>query len=88
VRRRLDFDATSGRIGLLFMVGSACFAVASIPAVAEVVPGPVLGAIYFVGSLFFTPATRRLRGQLGDPDRRWLFFIGAFLLVEERDPGS
>lgn len=56
MRRRLDFNATSGRIGVLFMVGSACFAVASIPAVAEVVPGPVLGAIYFIGSLFFTAA--------------------------------
>jgi len=40
----------------LFMVGSACFAVASVPAVAEVVPVAAIGVTYFVGSLFFTSA--------------------------------
>lgn len=38
------------------MVGSACFGLASVPAIAEVVPGQVLGVTYFVGSIFFTSA--------------------------------
>jgi hypothetical protein len=53
---RLDFHSSNGRIGLLFMVGSACFAVASIPAVAEPL-GPIpVAAVYFIGSIWFTAA--------------------------------
>jgi hypothetical protein len=40
----------------LFMVGSACFVVPSLPALALVAPAAVLGGTYFVGSIFFTSA--------------------------------
>jgi predicted small integral membrane protein len=43
------------RIGVLFMVGSACFAVASLPG-ASSVSDKVVGVVYFVGSIFFTTA--------------------------------
>ncbi|MBK9180182.1 MAG: hypothetical protein IPM45_11585 [Acidimicrobiales bacterium] len=43
-------------IGVLFMVGSACFAVASLPGVSSVAPAGVVGTTYFVGSVFFTSA--------------------------------
>lgn len=43
------------RIGALFMIGSACFAIASLPAAAEV-SDQAVGVTYFVGSLFFTTA--------------------------------
>jgi hypothetical protein len=39
------------------MIGSACFAVASIPALAEIVPAEAIGITYFVGSIFFTSAS-------------------------------
>lgn len=41
----------------LFIVGSACFVVGSVPAYANAVGGPVDGITYFVGSLFFTAAS-------------------------------
>ncbi len=44
-------------ISWLFMIGSACFAVASIPMLASVVSDGVIGTTYFVGSLFFTSAS-------------------------------
>lgn len=44
-------------ISWLFMIGSACFAVASIPMLAASVPAGVIGTTYFVGSLFFTTAS-------------------------------
>ena len=44
-------------ISWLFTIGSACFAVASIPMLAAVVPDDVIGTTYFVGSLFFTTAS-------------------------------
>ena len=37
------------------MIGSACFAVASIPGLSDLAPGAV-GVTYFVGSIFFTSA--------------------------------
>ncbi len=41
---------------VFFIIGSACFAVASVPGIASAVgPGPV-GVTYFVGSVFFTSA--------------------------------
>jgi hypothetical protein len=43
------------RIGRLFMVGSFCFAVASLPFMADF-DNRVAGLIYFVGSIFFTAA--------------------------------
>lgn len=51
----------------LFMIGSACFAVASVPAIAVVVPASAIGVTYFVGSLFFTTAGYlQFRQSLGD----------------------
>lgn len=43
------------RIGVLFMIGSACFAVASLPA-ASSVSSHAVAITYFVGSVFFTTA--------------------------------
>jgi len=48
-------SSDASRIGVLFMVGSACFAVASIPGATSGSPEAV-GVVYFVGSLFFTTA--------------------------------
>jgi hypothetical protein len=58
----------------LFIVGSACFAAASIPALAEAVPAAAIGTIYFVGSVFFTSAGYlQLRQALPRPGGyRWL----------------
>jgi hypothetical protein len=54
------------RIGVLFMIGSACFAVASLPA-ASSVSDKAVGVVYFAGSIFFTTASfeqlRVARGQ-------------------------
>jgi hypothetical protein len=54
------------RIGVLFMIGSACFAVASLPA-ASSLSEKVVGITYFIGSIFFTTAAseqlRVARGQ-------------------------
>jgi hypothetical protein len=40
----------------LFMVGSFCFALGSVPGYASLVPAAVVGGTYFVGSIFFTTA--------------------------------
>lgn len=45
------------RVAALFMVGSALFAIGSFPPYAERVSAGVLGATFFVGSLFFTSAS-------------------------------
>jgi len=44
-------------IAWLFIVGAACFIVASVPAFATAAGGPVDSITYFVGSLFFTSAS-------------------------------
>ncbi|MGZ5419892.1 MAG: hypothetical protein ACXWES_05175 [Solirubrobacterales bacterium] len=44
------------RIGVLFMVGSACVGLASVPGISSLVPEAVVAGTYFVGSLFFTAA--------------------------------
>jgi hypothetical protein len=41
----------------LFMIGSACFVVGSVPAYVNAVGGVVDGVTYFVGSIFFTSAS-------------------------------
>jgi YrhK-like protein len=43
-------------IAVLFMGGSACFAIGAAPGFASLVPTEVVGVIFFVGSLFFTSA--------------------------------
>jgi len=44
-------------IAWLFMVGSACFVVGSVPAYLNAVGGSIDGVTYFVGSIFFTTAS-------------------------------
>jgi len=41
----------------LFMIGSACFVLGSVPAYIDAVGGTVDSATYFIGSLFFTSAS-------------------------------
>ena len=54
------------RIGILFMVGSACFAVASLPGASEL-SDRVVSITYFIGSLFFTTAAfEQLRTARGE----------------------
>jgi len=45
----------NARIGRLFMVGSFCFALASLPFMSDF-DARVAGVIYFIGSVFFTAA--------------------------------
>jgi hypothetical protein len=53
------------------MVGSACFAVASLPA-ASSVSDKVVGVVYFVGSIFFTTAAfEQLRVARGKRTEVW-----------------
>jgi len=59
------------RIGVLFMIGSACFAVASVPA-ASSVSDKVVGVVYFIGSIFFTTAAfEQLRVARGEGTEVW-----------------
>jgi hypothetical protein len=59
------------RIGILFMVGSACFAIASLPA-ASSVSDRAVGVVYFVGSIFFTSAAfEQLRVARGEGNAVW-----------------
>jgi hypothetical protein len=44
-------------VAWLFIVGSACFVLGSVPAYAEAVGGSVDSVTYFVGSIFFTSAS-------------------------------
>jgi hypothetical protein len=54
------------RIGILFMIGSALFALASVPAASELSDRAV-GVTYFLGSLFFTSAAfEQLRCARGE----------------------
>ena len=63
------------RIGILFMVGSACFAVASIPGASSVSQRAV-GVTYFVGSVFFTSAAfEQLRTARGTGNEVWAALI-------------
>src|SRR6202008_3036543 len=45
-----------GWIGLLFALGSLCFAVAAVASMWASVSRPAIGVTFFVGSLFFTAA--------------------------------
>jgi len=56
-------------MGLLFAVGSACFAGASVVAQWGSAPVKTLAAVYFIGSLFFTSAAAMQFAQ-GGPGRR------------------
>jgi hypothetical protein len=67
------------RIGVLFMIGSACFAVASLPG-ASSLSHAVVGVTYFIGSLFFTTAAfeqlRTARGRGTQVGAAAIQFIG------------
>ncbi|HEY5786245.1 MAG TPA: hypothetical protein VIT65_15870 [Microlunatus sp.] len=54
---RIRPQRLNAAIATLFVVGSACFVLGSIPAYATTVAGVVDGVTYFVGSLFFTTAS-------------------------------
>ena len=56
-------------MGLQFLVGSACFAGASVVAQWGSAPVKTLAAVYFIGSLFFTTAAAMQFAQ-GGPGRR------------------
>ena len=43
-------------VGALFIVGSACFVLGSVPHLSSVVSAKIIACIYFLGSLFFTGA--------------------------------
>jgi hypothetical protein len=71
-------------IGVLFAVGSACFLVGPFPGFVELVGSAVDGAVFFVGSIFFTSAAAlqclevfnadREPGRGGGRRFRWLAF--------------
>jgi hypothetical protein len=44
-------------VAWLFILGSACFVLGSVPAYVNAVGGPLDGVTYFVGSIFFTAAS-------------------------------
>ena len=55
-------------IAVLFAIGSACFAAAAVPALADAVGTRTDNLIYFVGSLFFTTAGLLLYAQVVGAD--------------------
>jgi hypothetical protein len=73
----------SRRIGRLFMVGAACFAIASIPGASSLSEDAV-GAIYFLGSIFFTGAAAEQLRTTKESDRpdliaSWVQLAGTIL---------
>ena len=54
---RMRPQRLNAAIASLFMVGSACFVLGSVPAFLDAVGGVVDGVTYFVGSIFFTSAS-------------------------------
>ncbi len=66
-------------MGVLFAIGSACFALAAVPTLATAVGATTDNAIYFVGSLFFTTAGFLQYGQVVGADGPALHGPGARL---------
>lgn len=67
---------TEHRISRLFMVGSACFAIASLPFAAKLAHQGVVGVTYFVGSIFFTSAAfEQLRASPPDTLGWWASIV-------------
>lgn len=54
-------------IAWLFLVGSACFVLGSVPAYVNAVGGPIDGVTYLVGSIFFTAASFAQLVQVQSP---------------------
>jgi hypothetical protein len=61
--------------GILFIVGSFCFALGSVPGYASLVPSSVVGTTFFVGSIFFTSAAFLQFLQSKDPLDWWASVI-------------
>ena len=67
-------------IGVLFAIGSACFAAGSMPGYVGLVGATVVGWTFFVGSIFFTSAAllqyleavNAVRSATGDTHVRWV----------------
>lgn len=65
-------SALTWRIGLFFVIGSACFVVGPVPAYGALVGGHAVAATFFVGSIFFTTAAYLALLQVIRPiGRRW-----------------
>ncbi len=56
-------------IGALFAVGSACFLIGPFPGFVNLVGAEIDGAVFFVGSIFFTVAALLQALQAQGPDR-------------------
>ena len=69
MRDALAYHGLNWWIGWLFMVGSTCFAVGSMPVYATHVDPGVDGITFFVGSLFFTSAALLQHIQTVTADR-------------------
>ena len=66
-------------MGVLFAIGSACFAGAALPTVAQHVGSTADNWIYFVGSIFFTTAGLLQYGQVVGVDDPALSGMAAYL---------
>ena len=75
-------DSANRRIGILFAIGAALFAIASLPGASSLSRGAD-GVTYFIGSIFFTSAAfEQMRLSGPDPTERWASAIqlaGTFL---------
>ena len=69
-------------VAVLFMVGSACFALGAVPAYLDLVGVKADGVTFFVGSLFFTSAAALQLWLSTDRAQRWaggVQFVGTLL---------
>jgi hypothetical protein len=76
-RRQLKGDSgdLARRAGILFIVGSSCFALGSFPPYFLNLPAQVVGVTFFIGSIFFTSAGVT---QLQDVTGGWSHSIQAY----------
>ena len=66
-----EHAADNRRIGILFAIGAALFAIASLPGASSLSRGAD-GVAYFIGSIFFTAAAfEQMRLAGSDPAERW-----------------
>ena len=70
-RRRLEWTPhdPEWRITVLFIVGSALFALGSFPPYSQLVDGRVVGITFVIGSVFFTAAALSAAVRVIDEDR-------------------
>jgi protein-S-isoprenylcysteine O-methyltransferase Ste14 len=70
-RRRIEWTPRDleWRITMLFIVGSALFALGSFPPYSQLVDGRAVGITFVIGSLFFTTAALSAAVQVIDEDR-------------------